>query len=404
MNGIKYSFLPLNTMLILGVMGVVYALWHSFNNTEVINRNKLKYALFWLFPIAILTLPSMTFIGSDFFYIRDIVFVPMTNIFGAYFVALLVNNVFKHNTLDAFIRLYILAILLQCALSLLMLISPEIQIKLMNLIVYSDLQEDKLSGALGFRAIGFGIEFFGAGIIMSIGLILCVSQFYNKNLSRLDLIFYIFSFIFILSIGTLLARTTLVGAIISLLVFLYMKIKRSPIYLTKLIGLVIFMSIFLFLIKDILINSLLSIEDDSLRFALEIFINMVQGDGVESKSTSVLLNMYDVIPNNLFTWIFGDGYYRDLIYPLFAYYKGIDVGYLRIIFAIGILGLIAFIMAHFKTLRNIKISNKEKNTYIHISLIVLLLVLLSKGVLVLVSVFALFSFARADNGTLELEE
>lgn len=54
-----------------------------------------------------------------------------------------------------------------------------------------------------------------------------------------------------------------------------------------------------------------------------------------------------VWPDNLKTWIIGDGYFEnpmnDFYYdgPLYDYYMGVDTGYCRFVFYFGILGLIA---------------------------------------------------------------
>ena len=62
------------------------------------------------------------------------------------------------------------------------------------------------------------------------------------------------------------------------------------------------------------------------------------------------MNMY-VFPDNLKTWIIGDGYFDNPqdIDPYYTgevtggYYMGTDVGYLRFIFYFGIFGLTSFI-------------------------------------------------------------
>ena len=62
------------------------------------------------------------------------------------------------------------------------------------------------------------------------------------------------------------------------------------------------------------------------------------------------MNVMVVFPDNLKTWLIGDGYFSNPgeIDPYFigeivgGYYKGTDIGYLRFIFYFGLIGLLAF--------------------------------------------------------------
>ena len=71
--------------------------------------------------------------------------------------------------------------------------------------------------------------------------------------------------------------------------------------------------------------------------AFELFINYSQSGKLESDSTNHLSEMY-VYPDNLKTWILGDG--RFIAEDGMHYYKGTDVGYLRILFFMGLFGLL----------------------------------------------------------------
>ena len=88
-----------------------------------------------------------------------------------------------------------------------------------------------------------------------------------------------------------------------------------------------------------------------LRFAFEGFFNLVENGEYSVASNDTLKDMY-VFPDNLKTWIIGDGYFSN---PYWSdanyiwqgqnrrgYYMGTDVGYLRFIFYFGVIGLAAF--------------------------------------------------------------
>ena len=89
----------------------------------------------------------------------------------------------------------------------------------------------------------------------------------------------------------------------------------------------------------------------NMRFGFEGFFNWWEKGEWQTSSNDILKNMV-VFPDNLKTWIVGDGYFEnplvtDLYYvgeTTYGYYKNTDIGYLRFIFYFGLIGLIMFII------------------------------------------------------------
>ena len=86
----------------------------------------------------------------------------------------------------------------------------------------------------------------------------------------------------------------------------------------------------------------------NLRFAFEGFFSLVEKGEWDVASNNTLKGMI-VWPDNLHTWILGDGYIvnpKDDPYYVGeitgGYYKNTDIGYLRFIFYFGIIGLLSF--------------------------------------------------------------
>ena len=137
------------------------------------------------------------------------------------------------------------------------------------------------------------------------------------------------------------ARTTFIGFLISLLYYIYpnsFNIKELNAFFKRII--------IFFLISALLILSFntffkdLLLENNDIKMvshAFELFINYSQSGKLESASTNHLSEMY-VYPDNLKTWILGDG--RFTAEDGEHYYKGTDVGYLRILFFMGLFGLL----------------------------------------------------------------
>ena len=97
---------------------------------------------------------------------------------------------------------------------------------------------------------------------------------------------------------------------------------------------------------------------DNLRFGFEGFFSLAEKGRWETHSNEILKNMY-VFPDNIRTWMIGDGYLENPydIDPYYigpkwgGYYMATDVGYLRFIFYFGLAGMIAFSLYMFYAAR-----------------------------------------------------
>ena len=174
------------------------------------------------------------------------------------------------------------------------------------------------------RIFGLGVgSFFTGGIISGLGIIinLYLIQKGYLTIKRGGILLII-----LLGTGLFIARTTMIG-LLGILVFLkptdFPRLVRVSIYLIC-IGCVI---------GFIMINFLR--EYLTVDWAFELFINYFSSDNLETSSTNELADMW-VLPQHITTWIFGDGLFFN---SDGSYYMHTDVGYLRIIYCIGIIGL-----------------------------------------------------------------
>ena len=86
-----------------------------------------------------------------------------------------------------------------------------------------------------------------------------------------------------------------------------------------------------------------------MRFGFEGFFSLAETGEWQSRSNDILLNMV-VFPDNMKTWLIGDGYGANpSVDPYYigpdyhGFYMGTDIGYLRFLFYFGIFGLIALV-------------------------------------------------------------
>ena len=114
-----------------------------------------------------------------------------------------------------------------------------------------------------------------------------------------------------------------------------------------------------------------------LRFGFEGFFSYFESGEFETDSTEKLKSMI-VWPEELRTWIIGDGYFEnsrnDINYlgnsTVRGFYMGTDIGYLRYIFYFGIIGLIAIsLVVVYSALIGCKYFSEYRNIFLFAALI-----------------------------------
>lgn len=189
------------------------------------------------------------------------------------------------------------------------------------------------------RFIGLGIgSFFTGGVITSLGL-LCTSVLIVSEKNKSKALRYILIFMFISLTGMFIARTTLIGLLLSFAFIFspFFKLTFTKLSFIKNIRnrsllIISFLSMTMIPILYIGINQL--IESSAFVHAFELFLS----SNGESSSTNEMMKMY-IFPKELKTWFIGDGKFMDGS----GYYMGTDIGYLRLIYYYGILGACLFL-------------------------------------------------------------
>lgn len=201
------------------------------------------------------------------------------------------------------------------------------------------------------RLYGFGTTcaLDSGGIRFAIASVLCahvIKTLVHEERTR-AVPFYILAFLLITVCGNMVARTTTVGSLAGLayLLFYISPFQKKLTTATLRAWLWILMEV---LVVVIIVASLYNSDSKfyrRTRFAFEGFFSLVEEGHWQTGSNDRLMDMY-VLPDNLETWLIGDGYMvistSDPYYMGEAqegYYMGTDIGYLRFIFFFGLLGL-----------------------------------------------------------------
>ena len=175
----------------------------------------------------------------------------------------------------------------------------------------------------------------------------------HRNGKGLYLPLLIISLFVIAVAGNMIARTTTVGMLLAL-VYIFYKLTRKGSENGKLIYWILGLS--LLMIPFLVVSYNNDPEFKKLiRFGFEGFVSIFEKGEWYTTSNESLANMI-VFPDNVKTWLIGDGYFDNpaTTDPYFigevkgGFYMGTDIGYLRFIFYCGAIGLITFIIYFIK--------------------------------------------------------
>lgn len=343
----EFSFLPgINTKMGLAVVGIFVALMNLIRKREMtFPPNLIRIGILSVL-VSIVGFVSVI-VNNTPDYAYATYFVSMIVwLSGAYAVCSLIKNVHQELTVDI-ITIYLTAVcVVQCILAL--VIDSNLAIK--N-IVDTYVMQDQVFLTEIERLYGIGASLDTAGVRFSVCLLLLMfSLIKNKEeLSNIVIAIFLVSYLFIAVVGNMIARTTIVGVGLSLV---YAVIKFRPTRVSSvffrilrivILILVLFIPLGLYLYDNNLQFHQLS------RFAFEGFFSLAETGEWEVDSSEKLKTMI-IFPDNIKTWIIGDGYFINPYYsdPYYVgyqpggYYMGTDIGYCRFIFYFGLVGLFAF--------------------------------------------------------------
>lgn len=298
--------------------------------------------------------------SGPFFYISIKAIIKMT----ASFVLYKVISKIKKNKKERIIYIlekFVDVILFDLSLGLLRYIFPSLNkiFFLLNNINNNLTNSGHLMYSLkeGFRLVGFGGSFFGAGCLTGIALVV-ITFLQTKNKKNKLWVKYLI----ILVLGIMTSRTTFIGIMISFLYYFtekknYKKIYKKFIYIPLLI---------------ILVTLIKNINTKIYNWTFEIFIK--KGS---SASTDILIEFFKIIPKNIKTWLIGDG--KWMVENGIDYYMQTDVGYFRIIWYAGLIGLIVFLSYNFLLFYIIKKKSDYQLSKLMLSFLLLVLIYNIKG-------------------------
>lgn len=344
----SFSFFPSqNTKNLLAVAGLVFVIMELVRRKDLSVPRELLILLFLSGMVSLLSLISITYNQTpDTTYVS---FIRATAIWlsSAFACVYIIRAVHGRIDVPLVVHYLIGTCLFQCVAAMLIAFIPAVQ-QFVDTYVQ---QGQMLLQDLG-RLYGIGASLDVAGSRFAVVLIaisfLLVSP--TQNNANGMAVFYTLSFIIISVVGNMIARTTTIGMVIGVVWFLSAPfITRQRIQFDSSFGKgfsIILTGVALILVSILLYRAFPEVKE-LFEFGFEGFFSFFETGEWQVDSNDTLRDMI-VWPEELRTWIIGDGYFLNSRYdpnylgdaPIGGYYMSTDIGYLRFIFYFGIAGLV----------------------------------------------------------------
>lgn len=331
----------------LAALGVVFIFMTIIYKRNLIIPREVIVLLFLACGVSLVSFVSVVYNQTpDFSYVTYIRAVIIW-LCAAYVPAIIIWLV--HGYIDARLVVnYLVAVcVFQCAMAMLIQFVPAVQVFVDSHIEQS---QDLLKDMNRIYGVGASLDVAGSRFAAVLVALAALVDADLREMKSTELFLYGMAFVIITVIGNMISRTTIIGVILVLallmLRFVQNITRRSGGSIGKLVGSVSLVLIIIVPIAVILYNSFPAFQE-LVRFGFEGVFSIFEEGEFETDSTSKLKSMI-VFPDNMKTWIIGDGYFEnsrnDINYlgnsTEDGFYMGTDIGYLRFIFYGGIVMLV----------------------------------------------------------------
>lgn len=315
--------------VVAAILAVAFSLWCLFS-TVVNGTNDMTYATYWT--------SFATWLG------------------GAYGVYVIVKAVEGQADLHVISKYLLIVCVSQCVIALMIDNIPAVE-RFVDLVFAQGSDFYKKNN----RLYGIGCALDPAGIRFASVLLLTGYQMaHNKEVSGRvsSLAKYLLGFIILTVVGSMIARTTTVGALMAIayIVFTNAAVKRGGNISSQqawFFGLLILLVLSAIAAGSSLYNSSPAVRE-YLRFGFEGFFNLAESGEFRTDSTDILETMW-IWPSDPKGWIVGYGRYGVWVW-------GTDIGYCNFTLYCGLIGIAIF--AAYFIFSFLSLNNKFKSFYL----------------------------------------
>ena len=346
------SLLPsVNTKMAVAVLGLVFFAYHiaQKRNGEA-NSTFVSVSASALFVSVFGLISTLANDSGDYTYASYIV-TAWVWIGGAYAVIKCIDTVYGKANLRLLTNFLVAVCVVQCILSQIIDTNAAFAEWVDSFMVSTGFM-----GKAEGRLYGIGCALDVAGLkFCSVLVLLAYFAIHpsGKMNAYIETSLYVAAFFIIGILGSMISRTTSIGVLLVITYWIWTILyNRRSFHHSKYFWKVIVIA-FVLLVPAIVYLYRVDVNFyEKLRFGFEGFFSLAEKGEWDVSSNNRLMGMW-VWPDNLTTWLIGDGYFNSpnenpyYIGPSFeGYYMGTDIGYCRFIFYFGIIGL-AILCVHF---------------------------------------------------------
>lgn len=347
-------FLPtVNTKLMLSVVGLIL-FFLDLTRTRAGKIDRSLFTLFgWSLAVSFMGFLSVTYNNTTDYSYAGYVVSMCVWLFAAYTVIRVLYWAFDDVTPGIIVSMLTAVCVFQCCSAI--MIDKVTWFKEFA-DTYFDLGQSTIDKLIGVkRKYGLGALLDVAGTRFSAVLIM-ISVYLTKADSQKLKKWgwaYVLAFAFICIEGNIIARTTTIGMGIGILYGGFHILHKGTLREVW-DNTVLKWAMVIVLVGSALLTVQYNRSEtfrEDLRFGFEGFFSLAEQHEWIVSSNERLRNMY-VFPDNVKTWVIGDGYFdnpinTDLYFVgklTGGYYQGTDMGYSRFLFYFGLLGTMSFVL------------------------------------------------------------
>lgn len=349
---VDFIFFPIRTRTLMAVIGMYMLVrdWNSFRIPSGYSRilKNLLVAVGMIFSLAVVSSVINGVLDPYFFKFPIVLLISFASSYC--FIKWLAYITGERLTMELLIKYFVMACLLQCVLSLLVFLFPPFRSFIFAIVPMNEMNEYAVNFNIHptedvlFRMIPVGYDFWGNGTTVAV-IIFLMALLISFEKEQRKFFLQLLTLIFIIVIGASVSRTTLVGVPFFLLyMFMGNGERRNKRYI---LGMILMFIPIIILVYTWFLETYPIFESIFERAFSIIYIFKDTGD---MQSVESMVGQ-SVIPTEFKTWLIGDGLMSDPLNPGTGFYKEVDIGVWRLVWGVGIFGLLLFSYIQYLYLR-----------------------------------------------------